>query len=215
MRVMRRLTIALPAALLAISMLVVFDFSTAAATETSSGAILIELTTAQDKPQQDTEPTSPAGRSSPLAAPIVITTTEEISAVEAITIGTAISIGTAITATAPITGAAVLTDADELTATITADAAVTNTALVTNTEGVTSTEGVTNTGALTDSVDLDEQYDEVVVGTIVANRTDANVRFFLEGDTFLIDPQPRHRPGIAQGDGGAQSLQLRCRQTGK
>ncbi len=52
---------------------------------------------------------------------------------------------------------------------------------------------MTSTGALTDSVDLDEQldeqYDEVVVGTIVANRTDANVRFFLEGDTFLIDPQ--------------------------
>ena len=29
----------------------------------------------------------------------------------------------------------------------------------------------------------------MVEGTIVANRTDANVRFFLEGDTFLIDPQ--------------------------
>ena len=170
-------------------MLVLFGFSTAAAIETASGAVLTELTTAHDEPQQDAEPTSPAGRSSPLAAPITITTTEEISAVEAITIGTAISIGAAITATGPITGAAVLTDADELTATatITADAAVTNTALVTNTEGVTST------GALTDSVDLDEQldeqYDEVVVGTIVANRTDANVRFFLEGDTFLIDPQ--------------------------
>ncbi len=193
LRVMRRPTIGMPAALLAIAMLALFGFSTADAAETSPDAAPIELTSAQDGPEQDSEPTSPAGRSSPLAAPITITTTEEISGVDAITIGAALNVSAAITATDLISGAADLTGTDELTATapITIDATVTD------------TQPVTSTDALTDSIDLDEQYDEVVEGTIVANRTDANVRFFLEGDTFLIDPRARHRPGITQGDGGA------------
>jgi hypothetical protein len=57
---------------------------------------------------------------------------------------------------------------------------------------LTATTSVTTTGALTtpSTLDpaLDAQYAGVLEGTIIANRTEANVRFFVEGQVYDLAP---------------------------
>jgi hypothetical protein len=101
-------------------------------------------------------------------------TTEPVTSTRSITASTGISGPAAITGTAPVTVSTPLTGA----------------AAITDTETVTGTPAITSTGSITDSAaELDAAYAEVVEGTIVANRTAADVRFFVEGETFMLDPQ--------------------------
>ncbi len=85
-------------------------------------------------------------------------------------------------------------------------AAATPSATVTNTIAVTGTDAITGTDTLTGTLDalatataevdetaidetvLDEAYASVLEGTIIANRADAPIRFFVEGRTYEVAP---------------------------
>ncbi len=89
---------------------------------------------------------------------------------------------------------------------VTRTTGLTETAVTTNTAVVTVVETLTGTTILTDTatgaeaaVSSDEQpavpaqiddsaYANALEGTILANRTESSVRFFVEGQTFLLDP---------------------------
>lgn len=78
---------------------------------------------------------------------------------------------------------------------------VTNTAVLTTSPGTSGTTGVTTTATTTDTANLvatqpvtaesdalDAEYAGPIEGTIIANRTEANVRFFVEGATYNLAP---------------------------
>ena len=68
------------------------------------------------------------------------------------------------------------------------------TATLTGAIALTSTEAITSGSTLTEEVTaapdptLDSQYAGVLEGTIIANRTDSNVRFFVEGQVYDLAP---------------------------
>ncbi|MCB0044420.1 MAG: hypothetical protein KDD92_03220 [Caldilineaceae bacterium] len=81
-----------------------------------------------------------------------------------------------ITATTGVTGVAVITDVTTIT----------------DVAGLTETTAVTTGNAVSDTAPAlaaDSAYTAVVEGTIIANRTDAAVRFFVEGETTRLDAQ--------------------------
>ena len=107
-----------------------------------------------------------------------------------------------ITRTGLLTGTGLLTDAGLLTSVtainavmpltvanvITAHAPLTETpATITDTPPVTGTEEFTNASPSGNGA-MESEYDEVLEGTILANRTASSVRFFVEGETYLLDP---------------------------
>jgi len=113
--------------------------------------------------------------------------------------------GTAVTGTGAITSTAVVTGSSALTvtgpATTTSNVAAPGalvTDVVTNTlestGALTSTEAITPSNTLTEAVTaapdptLDSQYAGVLEGTIIANRTEANVRYFVEGQVYDLAP---------------------------
>ena len=81
---------------------------------------------------------------------------------------------------------------------VTATAPLTNTTILTPATVLTATTALTATGAAgqllpepaatADATALDEEYSGILEGTILANRTDAEVRFFVEGQTYEIAP---------------------------
>jgi len=81
---------------------------------------------------------------------------------------------------------------------LTATAPLTNTTILTPATVLTATTALTATGAAgqllpepaatADATALDEEYSGILEGTILANRTDAQVRFFVEGQTYEIAP---------------------------
>ena len=109
----------------------------------------------------------------------------------------------AITATAVVTGSSALTVTNPATTT---PSAATPGAVVTDvmtptaapsaapSGSLTGTEAITPSDTLTAPVTagpdpaLDSQYAGVLEGTIIANRTDANVRFFVEGQVYDLAP---------------------------
>ncbi|MFN8470473.1 MAG: hypothetical protein U0X20_33270, partial [Caldilineaceae bacterium] len=113
--------------------------------------------------------------------------------------------GVTVTGTGAITSTAVVTGSSALTvtspATSTSNVAVPGaivTDVVTNTlestGALTGTEVITPSSTLTEAVTaapdstLDSQYAGVLEGTIIANRTDANVRYFVEGQVYDLAP---------------------------
>ena len=109
----------------------------------------------------------------------------------------------AITATAVVTGGSALTVTDPATTTPSAvapGAVVTDVMTTTvappaaTTGSLTGTEAITPSDTLTAPVTagpdsaLDSQYAGALEGTIIANRTDANVRFFVEGQVYDLAP---------------------------
>ncbi|MFN3335724.1 MAG: hypothetical protein ACK47M_24760, partial [Caldilinea sp.] len=66
--------------------------------------------------------------------------------------------------------------------TLTAAAEVTATAALTDTTGALAEETVLDDAA------LDEAYAAILEGTIIANRADAPIRFFVEGRTYEVAP---------------------------
>ncbi len=90
-----------------------------------------------------------------------------------------------VTVTQPLTGSVLLTDTVPLTATT----PVTATAVVTTAQAVDEAAQLLSERAATpDATALDDEYSGVLVGTILANRTDAQIRFFVEGQTYEIAP---------------------------
>jgi len=90
-----------------------------------------------------------------------------------------------VTATQSVTVTLPLTDSAPLTATTP----------ITTTEGLTTAQAADGAAQLLpeptatpDATALDDEYSGVLVGTILANRTDAQVRFFVEGQTYEIAP---------------------------
>ncbi len=89
---------------------------------------------------------------------------------------------TSLTATAPITMAAVVTPSLGQILPLSTTLAVSlpvSTAL-TESVSLTALEG-------TDPA-LDEQYSEILAGTIIANRSEVSIRFFVEGQTYEVAP---------------------------
>jgi hypothetical protein len=108
-----------------------------------------------------------------------------------------------LTDTGPLSGAALLTDTGLLTGvaaikialpltvanTVTDSAPLTGTPEITTTPPVTGADEITNAPPTGDEADkaMETEYNEVLEGTILANRTPFNVRFFVEGETYLIE----------------------------
>ncbi len=86
-----------------------------------------------------------------------------------------------VTTTQPLTATVPLTTTTGLTATATPTA----TTVVTSTDAAVQLPEPTPTA---DATALDEEYSGILEGTILANRTDAQVRFFVEGQTYEIAP---------------------------
>ena len=78
-----------------------------------------------------------------------------------------------------VTNSATITTAPAATVTTDLPAVVTPT----NTAALTATQPIT-----ADSAALDAEYAGPIEGTIIANRTEANVRFFVEGATYNLAP---------------------------
>ena len=93
-----------------------------------------------------------------------------------------------LTATVNLTPTTVLTP----TSVITPSIGLTPTIELTATDSLTPTidegEAAGEEGELVDDVALDEVYREVLMGTIIANRTDVPIRFFVEGRTVEVAP---------------------------
>ncbi len=102
---------------------------------------------------------------------------------------------TPLTTLRALTGAPTLTDTTALTDTarlseslaLTVSRGTTTAAPVSSTVGVTATVPLTPVEVL-DEIAADAAYAAPIEGTIIANRTDANVRFFVEGATYQLDP---------------------------
>ena len=119
-----------------------------------------------------------------------VTATAAVSAAVPITAAQALSTPTGtqpITTTTAVTGTPALTG----TAALTASEAL-SLALPTPTAALTASVPATTTNALTPTgipdPALDQQYTGVLEGTIIANRTEANVRFFVEGQVYDLVP---------------------------
>ncbi len=99
-----------------------------------------------------------------------------------------------LTETAPITAAAALTLSNALTVTEPAPGAAVVTDTLTAGEPLTALAEITVSEVLTQPAaplldpSLDTQYAGVLEGTIIANRTEANVRFFVEGQVYDLSP---------------------------
>lgn len=135
--------------------------------------------TARQSSQAASNPTTPrqAGAgdatTATVAAQVTVTATQPLTTAQSLT-------GTQpITANQPVT-----TQALTATAEITPSAAVTLPAPVTS--AITATDVLTD--AATPDTALDAQYAGVLEGTIVANRTEADVRFFVEGQVYDLAP---------------------------
>ena len=53
---------------------------------------------------------------------------------------------------------------------------------------LTSTESISETGESTATASSDAAYSSIISGTIIANRTEQQALFFVEGATYLLDP---------------------------
>jgi len=107
-----------------------------------------------------------------------------------------------LTPTATITAAVTVTPLRPITVELLIAPAVTATPVVTATKPATSAAQVTNTTPTTTAniisptpvspaaptPDPDAAYTGVITGTIIANRTEANLRFFVEGATYDLAP---------------------------
>ena len=94
----------------------------------------------------------------------------------------AVQLSAQVTTTQALTATVALTTTSNLTPT----AALTSTALLTTTVG--AGQLLPEATATADATTLDEEYSGILEGTILANRTDAQVRFFVEGQTYEIAP---------------------------
>lgn len=99
-----------------------------------------------------------------------------------------------LTQTDSVTDTGRLTNTTMLTSTsaLTASVEVSPTVELTVTEVLTTSVGEGNSDsedeALLDDAALDEAYSDVLMGTIIANRSDVPVRFFVEGRTIEVAP---------------------------
>lgn len=131
-------------------------------------------------PAQQVSPTktqSPSADSPRVRAAAQITDTATVTAT------------TGITPTQALTGRLTLTNAVPVSesAAITVSAAPTTATALTTTVGVTTSTPLTQVEVV-DDTNADAAYAAPIEGTIIANRTDANVRFFVEGATYQLDP---------------------------
>ncbi len=95
---------------------------------------------------------------------------------------------TPLTPTDSLTSTANLTITAALSATGLLETAASSTVLTTSAP-MTATEVVTSTAsAPIDETALDAAYGAILEGTIIANRTDAPIRFFVEGNTYEVSP---------------------------
>ncbi len=128
------------------------------------------------------------------AAPLLPDFTTQISTHEQTETGSAPSTGQRPQRTPAVQLSAQVTTTQPLTATVplTPSATLTQTAALTATTGLTSTDAAAQLllepTATADATTLDEEYNGILEGTILANRTDAQVRFFVEGQTYEIAP---------------------------
>lgn len=100
------------------------------------------------------------------------------TATQAVTTTAALTTGQSVTATTPVTTSAAPTSTLPIP---TAAASLTATAETTATTVLTETAGAIN-------AEIDSQYAGVLEGTIIANRTEADVRFFVEGQVYDLAP---------------------------
>ncbi|MBX3009874.1 MAG: SH3 domain-containing protein [Caldilineaceae bacterium] len=91
------------------------------------------------------------------------------------------------TATVPTTLSSTTVPSD--TTVLSTTAPLSGTELVTATPLLTTTLAVTSTPAITaEQALLDAEYAAPIEGTIIANRTESNIRFFVEGATYELAP---------------------------
>jgi hypothetical protein len=102
-----------------------------------------------------------------------------------ITTATGVTASSSLTSTGPLTVTGPLTGTQGSTD---AGSALTATAPVTAVAPITPGGTVTQTLSVTPDPTLDEQYAGVLEGTIIANRTEANVRYFVEGQVYDLAP---------------------------
>ena len=117
-----------------------------------------------------------------------VTGTSTITSTAVVTGSSALTVTNPPTVTTPGTAApgTVVTDVVPVTAAPTA--ALTGTMALTGTEAITSGSTLTEEVTATPDPTLDSQYAGVLEGTIIANRTDSNVRFFVEGQVYDLVP---------------------------
>ena len=115
-----------------------------------------------------------------------------VSAVAQITDTNALTTARALTSTPTLTDTSVLTSTTSLSASLatTVTPRITPGTTVSPTVGITATVPLTPVEVLDNAADVaaDAAYAAPIEGTIIANRTDANVRFFVEGATYQLDP---------------------------
>lgn len=88
-----------------------------------------------------------------------------------------------LSATNPLTTTSVLSDTGEASSTLSGTAVLTASVLTTTTDVITATAAVTMDTTLSDA-----EYAGPIEGTIIANRTEVEVRFFVEGATYELAP---------------------------
>lgn len=89
----------------------------------------------------------------------------------------------AVSATNLLTATTLLSDTEEASTTLSDTSALTSSVLTTATGVITATTAVT-----TDTTLSDAEYAGPIEGTIIANRTEVKVRFFVEGATYELAP---------------------------
>jgi hypothetical protein len=184
---------------------------------TLAGVVLLAATpvwAADEPPTAPVSATSAApvttrSGNQPTDAPINVSATSSKSSIsgkaQLATVPQQVGPGATVTGTGAVTSTAVVTGSSALTVTGPATptssvaapgALVTDvvTTTVDSTGALTGTEAITPSNTLTEAVTsapdttLDSQYAGVLEGTIIANRTDANVRYFVEGQVYDLAP---------------------------
>jgi len=138
-------------------------------------------------PQPPAQQISPTKTQSPNAESASVRVAAQIT--DTVTNTRSVTTTTGITPSQALTGGLTLTRVVPLSTStaITVDQAPTVQTPLTSTVGVTTSRPLTQVEILED-VAADAAYAAPIEGTIIANRTTANVRFFVEGATYQLDP---------------------------
>lgn len=100
-----------------------------------------------------------------------------------VTVTTALSATLSLSTTPPLSSTSLLSNTEAATPSVSTTLAITSAVPATLTTVITATTAIT-----TDMTLLDAEYAGPIEGTIIANRTEVNVRFFVEGATYELAP---------------------------
>lgn len=96
----------------------------------------------------------------------------------------AISDASSVSSTLALTLPALISDTLALTISV----PLTISSPLTSTESISASNSLRATGETTATVSNDAAYSSIISGTIIANRTEQQALFFVEGATYLLDP---------------------------